>query len=83
MWVNFTIMNWLQKPAAEISTVNQVMWLQTLFYSHLLGQSLSNFFPKAPDDFEVVISCSRHLSDFCGVFSNSAPVLSSFSWVST
>jgi hypothetical protein len=37
----------------------------------------------AADDFEILVSCARHLCDFCGLCSNLAPILSSFSSVST
>jgi hypothetical protein len=37
----------------------------------------------AADNFEMLVSCARRLSDFCGVCSNLAPISSSFSLVST
>jgi hypothetical protein len=34
-------------------------------------------------DFETLVSCVRHLSNFCGAFYNLVPISSSFSLVST
>jgi hypothetical protein len=48
-----------------------------------MGQSLSSFVVITAADFEVRVSCARHLGDFCGVCSNLHAVSPSSSSVST
>jgi hypothetical protein len=49
----------------------------------LYGQSVSSFVALAADDFETPVSCAGQLSDFRGVCSHLAHILSSFSLVTT
>jgi hypothetical protein len=44
----------------------------------LYGLSLSSFVAVAGDDFETPVSCARHASVVCGVFSNLAHISSIF-----
>jgi hypothetical protein len=44
---------------------------------------ISSFCTLAVSDLEMLVSCVRHLSDFCSVCSDLAPVSSSLSSVST
>jgi hypothetical protein len=47
------------------------------------GQNFSSYIALAADDCEMLVSCARQLSDFCGVCSTLAPILSSLSSIST
>jgi hypothetical protein len=55
-------------------------WTRVVLYR----QRLSSFFAMAVDDFEMLVSCARRLSDFFrNVYSNLASISSSFSSVRT
>jgi hypothetical protein len=49
----------------------------------LYGQSLSSFVALAVEDFEMLVSCARHLSDISGACFNLAPITFSFSLICT
>jgi hypothetical protein len=49
----------------------------------LYSRSLNSFVTKAADDLKMPASCASCLSDFCSLYSNLDPILSSFSLVST
>jgi hypothetical protein len=80
MRVNFTVMNWLQKPGAEINPASRVTRMQSMNYCTVAwcGRNLSNFVALAADDLDIPVSCARRLNDLCGVCSNLALISYSF-----
>jgi hypothetical protein len=81
--VNFTVMNWLQTWLQKLILLAKSHGCKAWTTVTLYNWSLSNFIALATDNFKMLVSCARHLSDFSGVCSNLVPILYSFSLVST
>jgi len=73
-------MNRLRDPVTNIQFVSRITWLQFCTLLFLTGFGFSFV---AADNFETLVSCTRHLRDFHGECSSLAPVLSSLSSLST
>jgi hypothetical protein len=56
MRVNFTVMNWLQKPVSEINPASRVTWLQSMNYSRLVRPKFKQLRRLGADDFEMSVS---------------------------
>jgi hypothetical protein len=50
MRVNFTVMDWLQNPVAEINLASRARWLQSMNYSRLVRPKFKQLLATAADD---------------------------------
>jgi hypothetical protein len=81
--VNFTTINWLQKPVSEINTTSRVTSLQSMNKSHLVLSKFMQLLRYGCWRYRDVCLLCRWLNDFCGMCSNPTHISSSASSVNT